>query len=411
MLRNTEILLGVTGGIAVYKSAELTRLLRREGARVHVVMTRNSRRFVNPLLFEALSENRVILDDDEDFHPFDHIRLVESASLAAIAPATANLLGKLASGIADDQLTTMLTFALGKPTPILLAPAMNMHMWNSPVVQTNAGNLRKLGIHIVGPDSGELACGDEGPGRMSEPEDILDAVKGIVRGRDLEGKNFLITAGPTREPLDPVRVLTNRSSGRMGYELARVAQRRGANVTLISGPTPLTPPSGISLHPIATAAELRKAVEAHFPKCDVLIMAAAVSDFRPRTAARQKQKKDTIGSGGTSLTLEPTPDILKAISRKPRKRQIVIGFAAEIERLIPHATAKLRGKKLDLIVANDISRPGSGFESATNQVTLIDREECVETLPLLSKEEVAERILDRVSALKKAQQPRKSKKS
>ena len=399
MLRDREVLIGVTGGIAIYKAAELVRLLRREGARVHVGMTRNSRRFVNPLLFEALTENRVALDDDEDSHPFDHIRLVESADIVVVAPATANLVGKVASGIADDLLTTMLTFALGKPIPILLAPAMNANMYRSRMVQINLQNLGQAGVHIVGPGTGELACGDEGPGRMSEPEEILDCIKGIIRGLDLRGKKLLVTAGPTREPLDPVRVLTNRSSGRMGFELARVARRRGAEVTLISGPTHLTPPPRVTLHRITTAAELRQTVESRFLKFDALIMAAAVADFRPLTYLPQKEKKGSIGSRETTLKLRPTDDILKAISRKPRKHRIVVGFAAESESVIPNALTKLREKKLDLIVANDISRTGSGFEVSTNEAVLIDREERIEKLPLLSKEEVAERILDRVATL------------
>jgi len=396
MLKDTPILLGLTGGIAIYKSAELTRLLRREGAEVYCVMTRNSRRFVQPLLFEALSQNRVALDEGEVAHPFDHIRLSEKARVFVVAPATANLLGKLASGVADNLLTTMLTYALGRRAPILLAPAMNANMYKSPAVQENLRRLKKWGIHLVGPASGELACGDEGPGRMSEPEEILDRIKGLVHGLDLAGRKILVTAGPTREPLDPIRVLSNRSSGKMGYELARVAARRGARVTLVSGPTQLAAPPGIDLVRIETAEELKKKTEELYPQTNVLIMAAAVADFRPRRFHSQKQKKTEMKSAGNLLELSSTPDILKEISKHPRRGRVLIGFAAESENTIPNAKAKLQAKNLDLIVANDVSRPESGFEVSTNQVCLISADEKIEELPLLSKEEVAEKILDRV---------------
>jgi phosphopantothenoylcysteine decarboxylase/phosphopantothenate--cysteine ligase len=396
MLKDTPILLGLTGGIAIYKSAELTRLLRREGAEVYCVMTRNSRRFVQPLLFEALSQNRVALDEGEVAHPFDHIRLSEKARVFVVAPATANLLGKLASGVADNLLTTMLTYALGRRAPILLAPAMNANMYKSPAVQENLRRLKKWGIHLVGPASGELACGDEGPGRMSEPEEILDRIKGLVHGLDLAGRKILVTAGPTREPLDPIRVLSNRSSGKMGYELARVAARRGARVTLVSGPTQLAAPPGINLVRIETAEELKKKTEELYPQTNVLIMAAAVADFRPRRFHSQKQKKTEMKSAGNLLELSSTPDILKEISKHPRRGRVLIGFAAESENTIPNAKAKLQAKNLDLIVANDVSRPESGFEVSTNQVCLISADEKIEELPLLSKEEVAEKILDRV---------------
>ncbi|MDD5224991.1 MAG: bifunctional phosphopantothenoylcysteine decarboxylase/phosphopantothenate--cysteine ligase CoaBC [bacterium] len=408
MLKDTPILLGLTGGIAIYKSAELTRLLRREGAEVHCVMTRNARRFISPLLFEALAQNRVALDESESAHPFDHIRLSEKARLIVVAPATANLLGKFASGIADDLLTTMLTYGLGRPVPILLAPAMNASMYRNPAVQENLRRLKKWGVLTVGPDSGELACGDEGPGRMAEPEEILDRIKGIAHGLDLSGRTILVTAGPTREPLDPVRVLSNRSSGRMGYELARVAARRGARVTLISGPTQLPAPPGIDLVRIETAEELKKKTEELYSSAQVLVMAAAVADFRPRHSHPQKQKKSEQKAADRLLELTSTPDILKEISQKPRRGRILVGFAAESEKTIPHALAKLRAKNLDLIVANDISRPGSGFEVSTNQVYLISPPDKVEELPLLSKEEVAERILDRVV---KILQPRHARKT
>lgn len=407
MLKDTPILLGLTGGIALYKSAELTRLLRREGAEVYCVMTRNSRRFVQPLLFEALSQNRVALDEGEVAHPFDHIRLSEKARIFVVAPATANLLGKLASGIADDLLTTMLTYVLGRRAPILLAPAMNANMYKSPAVQENLRRLKKWGIHLVGPASGELACGDEGPGRMSEPEEILDRIKGLVHGLDLSGRKILVTAGPTREPLDPVRVLSNRSSGKMGYELARVAARRGARVTLVSGPTQLAAPPGIGLVRIETAEELKKKTEELYPQTNVLIMAAAVADFRPRRFHSQKQKKTEMKSADNLLELSSTPDILKEISKHPRRGRVLIGFAAESENTIPNAKAKLQSKNLDLIVANDVSRPGSGFEVSTNQVCLISADEKIEELPLLSKEEVAEKILDRVAKILKTRGTRK----
>jgi phosphopantothenoylcysteine decarboxylase/phosphopantothenate--cysteine ligase len=321
----------------------------------------------------------------------EHIRAAENADLMIVAPATANSIGKMAHGLADDALSTLFSAFAG---PVLVAPAMNDKMWDNPAVQENIRTLKKRGVVIVDPEAGELACGVVGLGRLAEPKRLLEAVrKSLLRQTDLAGLHLLVTAGPTREPLDPVRFITNRSSGKMGYAIARQARSRGAEVTLISGPTHLEPPFGVNLLNCQRAGEMAQLVVDHLPQCDVLIMTAAVGDFAPESVQKEKIKKS--GEAPLVLNLQPTQDILKDVAGK-KSNQLMVGFAAESENIIQSATEKLHRKQLDLIVANDISAPGIGFQSDNNQVILIDRNDQVESLPLLTKTEIADILLDRI---------------
>jgi phosphopantothenoylcysteine decarboxylase/phosphopantothenate--cysteine ligase len=392
-LEGKKVVLGVSGGIAVYKAVELSRLLVKEGADVYVVMTENAKQFVTPLTFEALSGHPVYHEifGNEASASMEHIRAAEKADLMVVAPATANSIGKMAHGLADDPLSTLFSAFAG---PVLAAPAMNDKMWGNPAVQKNIRTLKKRGVGIIDPEAGELACGTVGLGRLAEPERLLEAVrKCLLRQSDLAGLRVLVTAGPTREPLDPVRFITNRSSGKMGYAIARQARSRGAEVTLISGPTHLEPPFGVSLLNCQRTGEMGELVLNHLPQCDVLIMTAAVGDFAPESVQKEKIKKS--GEEPLTLNLHPTQDILKAVAEK-KSNQLVIGFAAESENIIQSATEKLQRKQLDLIVANDISAPGIGFQSDNNQVIFIDRHSKAESLPLLSKMEIADILLDRI---------------
>ena len=389
------LLLGVTGGIACYKAVELVRLLVKEGFVVQVIMTRGAMEFVTPLTFQTLSGMPVAT---ETFNltqesEIGHINLADSADLFVIAPATANVIGKIAAGIADDLLTTVL---MATKAPVLIAPAMNIHMYENPILQENVRKLRRLGYHFIEPAEGYLACGYEGKGRLPEPEKILEEIRGLLKKKDLVGEKLLITAGPNREPLDPVRYLSNRSSGKMGYALARAAIRRGAEVALISGPTELEPPAGARLTSITTAAEMRHAVLEEFSGCTALIMAAAVSDYRPVDFARKKIKR---GEGPIELRLEPNPDILKEISAR-KNGKMLVGFAAETGELVTNAAKKLKDKNLDMIVANNVSEAGAGFDVETNVATILDRAGTVRSLPLMSKDELAEQILDHLLVLK-----------
>jgi phosphopantothenoylcysteine decarboxylase/phosphopantothenate--cysteine ligase len=394
-LRGRRILLGVTGGIAAYKSLELLRLLVKEGADVWTVMTRSAAEFVRPLSFQALSKHPVRTDlfCPSQEGEIEHIALADLAHAAVIAPATANFLGKLAHGIADDMLSTTL---LAVRCPVVVCPAMNVNMWTHPAVQGNMETLRARGVLVAEPQEGELACGWEGKGRLAEPEQILETVRMALSPQDLVGEHCLVTAGPTREPMDPVRFLANRSSGKMGFALARVARRRGAQVTLVSGPTALAPPPGVRLIPVTTAREMYDAVMAHLAEATVVVKAAAVADYRFTTVHAQKVKK---GERRLPLSLERTEDILAAVGRRKGSRT-VIGFAAETEGLIRHAREKLRRKNADCIVANDVTRPGSGFEADTNRVTLLFGDGGMEELPEMGKEEVAWAILDRLPRLR-----------
>jgi phosphopantothenoylcysteine decarboxylase/phosphopantothenate--cysteine ligase len=391
------ILVGVTGGIAAYKSAEIVRALVKEGLDVHVVMTRNAMEFITPLTLQALSGNPVSTQtfDLTQEQEIGHISLVDRANLFLIAPATANMLGKVAGGIADDLLTTMVCAATR--IPVVFAPSMNVNMYRNPITQDNIRKLERLGYDFIAPEEGELACGYEGVGRLADPENILEYVLGRLSPKDLTKERILITAGPTEEPIDPVRFLTNPSSGKMGYAIARAAAQRGAKVTLVSGPTHCAPPLQVELIRVRSADEMRKAVLKAFPKSTSVVMAAAVSDFRSPTRARQKVKKQ---EASLTLKLEPTPDILLELGKKKGKR-ILIGFAAETQSLVKNAREKLERKNLDLIVANDVSRKEVGFQSDSNQVKLIGVDGKVSELPLLPKSVLAHRVLDEIRVLRK----------
>jgi len=397
MLDGKRILLGVTGSIAAYKAVELVRELIRRGAEVQVVMTEAAIRFVAPLTFETLSRQPVLLDMFSLAYGshIGHIEATARADLFVIAPATAHTIAKLAHGLADDFLTNIY---LASRCPVMLAPAMDSDMYQHVVVQENLNRLRDRGVHIVGPASGELASGLTGPGRLVEPPEIAEAVERLLaQARDLEGEVVLVTAGPTREPLDPVRYLSNRSSGRMGYAIGEAAAARGARVILVSGPTALTPPHGVDVVHVETAQQMYDAVLAKLTAATVVIKAAAVADYRPKQVAGRKIKKD---EAVPEVTLESTPDILAEIGKR-KGRRILVGFAAETEDLVANARKKLQRKNLDLMVANDVSQPGAGFDSDTNIVKILDAQGGVEELPLQAKQSVADRILDRVVGLLK----------
>jgi len=388
-----RILLGVTGGIAAYKAAELARRFICAGARVKVVMTAAAREFVGPLTFQALTGERVATAMfGPEAEPLEHVALGQEADALVVAPATANLLGKAAAGIGDDLLTTIL---LAATRPVLLCPAMNVEMWRNPVVQENLARLKARGLQVMEPGTGELACGAVGLGRLPEPEVIMEAAARLLSRQDFVGRRILVTAGPTHEDCDPVRFLTNRSSGKMGYALARVAWRRGAEVQLISGPSVLPVPYGVERLWVRSAQDMCAAVQERFAAADVLLMAAAVGDYRPVSCEPKKIKR---GGGEAQIQLMPNPDILREIS-KLKSRQVVVGFAAETHDLEAEAKRKLKEKNLDFIVANDVTRKDAGFAVDTNQVTILSRKGEPQRLPLMSKEEVAERILDRVAEI------------
>ena len=388
-----RIVLGVTGGIAAYKAPDLVRRLRDVGADVRVIVTPNAARFVSPLALAAVSDHGVILDQwgDPGRGGVDHIELARWAELLLIAPATANTIAKLAVGIADDALST---YAVAHRGPLMIAPAMNTFMYRHVTVTANLSTLRERGAVILDPDSGLLACGDEGVGRMPDPPEIARVVKSLFAKRDLEGLTVLVTAGPTREPLDPVRYLSNRSSGKMGYAIAEAAKRRGANVTLISGPTSLAAPAGVALQRVTTAREMHAAVMAGAPEHQVVIKAAAVADFAPATVAGRKIKKQA-GEDELTLTLRKNPHILADVARL-EPRPFIVAFAAETDAVEEHAREKLQRKGADLIVANDVADASIGFDSDTNEVLVIARDGATTRIGKRSKGEVAERILDLV---------------
>lgn len=400
-----RIALGITGGIAAYKAAEIVRLVQDRGIRVQVVMTRAAQEFVRPLTFAALSGEKVITGmfaAGEEHEPnldsaIEHIAVAQSIDALLVVPATADVLAHFAQGIATDFLTTLY---LATTAPVVVAPAMNVNMWNHPATQANLEILRKRGVRIVEPGSGYLACGMTGPGRLAENDAIVSALLEVLgSAQDLAGETVLITAGPTREKIDPVRYLTNRSSGRMGYALAEVAIRRGARVLLVSGPTALTPPASAELTRVESTEQMRDAVLNLLPQTTIVIKTAAVCDYRPKSTAGQKMKR----KGPMTLDLESTPDILKDISLK-KGTQILVGFAAETENVLENARQKLVSKNLDAIVVNDVSREGVGFDTDRNAVTIITREDVVE-VPQTTKWEVAQRVLDQVVRLR---QPRNS---
>jgi len=394
IFQGKKILLGVTGGIAAYKAVEVLRLLVTAGAQVQVVMTAGACEFVAPLTFQALSGEpvRTALFGPAA-EPLEHISLGQAVDAIVIAPATANCLGKIAAGIADDLLTTVI---LAATRPILICPAMNVKMYENPVVQENLATLRQRGFQVLEPAAGEMACGAYGSGRLPEPADIVAAVACLLTPQDLAGRRFLVSAGPTCEDLDPVRFLTNRSTGKMGYAVAARARRRGAEVTLVSGPTALPAPWGVNRLAVRSALEMQAVLADLFPRCDVLIMAAAVSDYRPAGVAEQKIKR---GEAEMLVKVTHNPDIIAGLGAQRRHQQVLVGFAAETQDLLAQAAAKLQRKGLDLIVANDVTAPDAGFAVDTNRVTILDRQGGVEVLPLLSKDEVADRLLNRVAAL------------
>jgi phosphopantothenoylcysteine decarboxylase / phosphopantothenate---cysteine ligase len=396
MLADKKIVLGVTGGIAAYKAAELVRELVRAKAQVHVIMTQSAQAFVTPLTFQTLSGNPVtselfnLVEESE----IGHISLADRADLLVIAPATANMIGKIAGGIADDLLSTVV---MATKAPVLIAPAMNVHMWENPICRENVQRLRQKGYHFIDPEAGELACGYEGKGRLAEVPAVVEEIRSLLSAKDFSGETVLITAGPTEEDIDPVRFITNHSSGKMGYALARAASRRGAGVILISGPASIAPPPKVRVIKVRSSGEMREQVFQSLSRVSVLLMAAAVSDYRPRQAAEQKIKKT---SAAVVLELERNPDILAEAGRN-KGDQIFVGFAAETQNLLQNAKDKLTKKKLDLIVANDVSLPGAGFQVDTNIVKILDRSGNIEELPMMGKEELANHILDRVLLLKK----------
>lgn len=395
-----KIVLGVSGGIAAYKAAEIVRLLQERGIRVQVVMTRAAQEFVRPLTFAALSGEKVITDlfgsgaeEPNIDSAVEHIAVAQSMDALVVAPATADVLAKFAQGLATDFLTTLF---LATKAPVVVAPAMNVNMWEHPATQANLETLRKRGVRVVEPGSGYLACGMTGPGRLADNDAIIAGVmEALGESQDLAGETVLVTAGPTREKIDPVRYLTNRSSGRMGYALAEAALRRGARVLVVSGPTSIAPPQGTELTRIESAEEMRQAVLRLLPETTIVIKTAAVSDYRPKTAALEKIKR----AGPLSLELEPTADILWELARKKGAR-IIVGFAAETQNALENARKKLAAKFLDAIVVNDVSREGIGFDSERNAVTIITEAEIVE-VPETSKWEVAQRVLDQIGKLRK----------
>ena len=394
-LRNRKIILGVCGSIAAYKAVEVLRLLVGEEAKVDVVMSTNATKFITPLTFEALSGNPVYhqVFNSNSTLLMEHIRVAESADLLLIAPATAGTIGKMANGIADDSLSNLFISYCG---PTIIAPAMNDAMYANPAVKANVEKMKKRGVEFIEPEHGELACGSVGQGRLADPLDLLQAVKRRLNSKnDLHGLRILVTAGPTHEFLDPVRFITNPSSGKMGYAVACAARDRGATVTLVSGPSQLSVPEGVFFMSCRTASEMNDHVRQQFPDCDILIMSAAVGDFALKQIAKEKiKKKENVP---LFLKLLPTEDILQNVT-KWKTKQFVVGFAAESENLTQSALEKLRNKNLDLIVANDISSPGIGFQSDSNQVTLIKKNEEIKKLPLLPKSEIAHHLLDDVVA-------------
>jgi len=395
MLKGKKIVLGITGGIAAYKSAELTREFVKRGADVKVIMTKNATRFITPLTMQTLSGNPVYTDMFSLIEEFEisHISLAEEANILIIAPATANIIGKIAYGLADDLLSTTV---MATNAPVLICPAMNSNMYTNNIVKENISKLTSRNYFFIEPEYGELASREEGSGRLPSLDDIVEEVESILTESDLTDEKILITAGPTREPFDPVRYITNYSSGKMGYALTTMARRRGAEVTLISGPSSLTEPFGVKFLQVSSAKEMRDAVTNNMEDSTVIIKAAAVADFRPVNSSDDKIKKE---DALLNIRLERNPDIISEIGRKKGDR-ILIGFAVETENLIENARNKMVEKNMDLIVANDVTQHGAGFQTDTNIVKILDREGGVEELPILDKIEVANRILDRIRAMR-----------
>lgn len=419
MLNGKKIVLGVTGGIAAYKCVDLASRLRKKGAEVHVILTRGAQNFVTETAMREISGNPVITSMWGEIHNYDveHIALATLADVVLIAPATANVLAKAAAGIADDMLTTTV---LATRAPIFFAPAMNSNMYENPVTQRNITTLQQRGWQLIPPASGHLACGTSGIGRMPEPAELVEVLEnyfageggsvesadgntmdntmGNIMGSTMQGLKLLVTAAGTREPIDPVRYIGNRSSGKMGYAIAEAAARLGAEVTLISGPSALQPPAGVEFFGVESAREMRQLVQERFPACDIVIKAAAVADYRVKNVSDQKIKKN---DAELTLVLEKNPDILKELGEMKQPHQTLVGFAAETQNLLQYAKGKLEKKNLDMIVANDVSKPQAGFNVDTNLIKLLKRDGSIEELPLMSKKELAYIILERVMKLRK----------
>jgi phosphopantothenoylcysteine decarboxylase/phosphopantothenate--cysteine ligase len=389
----------VAGGIAAYKAAELVRLLDKAGAQVDVAMTARAQKFVGPMTFQALTRRPVFTDlfSLTEEATIGHIQLADQADLVVIAPATASSLARLAAGQADDAVTAI---ALATRAPVLLAPSMNVNMWSHPLTRANVGRLVEVaGYRVVGPGDGFLACRWTGPGRLAEPADIVEAAAHVLAPQDLAGKRIVVTAGPTYEAIDPARFIGNRSSGKMGAALAAAAQRRGAEVTLLLGPSAIAPPFGATVVAVESAAQLEAALTAAAKDADVIIMAAAVADYRPATPAAHKLKRGQLG-GRTELALVANPDLLAGLGKRrgTKKTPLLVGFAAETQDVVANARAKLAAKRCDMVIANDVSEPGAGFAVDTNRVTVVDHQGVVE-LPAGTKAEVAHRILDRIVSI------------
>lgn len=415
MLNGKKIVLGVTGGIAAYKCVDLASRLRKKGAEVHVILTRGAQNFVTETAMREISGNPVITSMWGEIHNYDveHIALATLADVVLIAPATANVIAKAAAGIADDMLTTTV---LATRAPIFFAPAMNSNMYENPVTQQNITTLQQRGWQLIPPASGHLACGTSGIGRMPEPAELVEVLENYfageggsvesadgntmdnTMGNTMQGLKLLVTAAGTREPIDPVRYIGNRSSGKMGYAIAEAAARLGAEVTLISGPSALQPPAGVEFFGVESAREMRQLVQERFPACDIVIKAAAVADYRVKNVSDQKIKKN---DAELTLVLEKNPDILKELGEMKQPHQTLVGFAAETQNLLQYAKGKLEKKNLDMIVANDVSKPQAGFNVDTNLIKLLKRDGSIEELPLMSKKELAYIILDRVMKLRK----------
>ena len=396
MLKGKTVLLGVTGSIAAYKIAYLASALKKQQADVHVLMTENATRFINPITFETLTGNRCLVDTfDRNFQfNVEHVSIAKKADLVMIAPATANVIGKLAHGIADDMLTTTVMACKCKK---IISPAMNTNMFENPVVQDNLQILSDYGYEVIAPASGYLACGDVGAGKMPEPEVLFSYIeRDLACEKDMKGMKILVTAGPTQEAIDPVRYITNHSSGKMGYAIAKMAMLRGAEVTLVSGQTAIDPPAFVKTVSIVSAKEMYDAVTSVSGEQDVIIKAAAVADYRPATVSDQKMKK---GEGDMFISLERTDDILKYLGDHKKEGQFLCGFSMETQNMIENSRAKLVKKNLDMIAANNVKEAGAGFQGDTNVLTLITKDEEV-SLPLMSKEDAAVKILDKILSLK-----------
>lgn len=394
-LQGKNVVLCITGGIAAYKAADLTSRLRKMGAQVYIIMTESATHFITPLTLEVLSEHRVVTDmfDRTFTWEVEHISLAKRADVFVIAPATANIIGKAVHGIADDMVSTTL---MATKAPMVIAPAMNTNMYENPTVQANLAALKARGVTVVEPVSGRLACGDTGKGKLADPADIAHAIETAATPQDLQGLSILVTAGPTREAMDPVRFISNHSTGKMGYAIAQRAQMRGAQVTLISGPVSLTPPTGVSLVPVTSAQQMYDAVLAHLPQQDWVIKAAAVGDYRPATQAADKLKKH---DDDLSVALVKNPDILKEIGQRKRDNQTVCGFSMETRDLINNSRAKLQSKNCDMLVANNLKTEGAGFAHDTNVATLLYRDGSSEPLDLMQKDSLADIVLDRMLTL------------